>query len=150
MSREDALLLRCPACDWTELCDLVGMKAWLRALGMLRRDADPEPAMVVELFRTKREFFECPECESVLLIEKPSDEDWPETRTCNACGQPISAARLAAIPTATMCATCQEKTDRGEPTGEAEYCPYCGGIMVVRQAGAGLTRYVMRCSDCGK
>lgn len=150
MSREEALLLRCPACDWSELCDLVGMKAWLRAHGTLRRAADPEPAMIVELFRGKRELFECPECDTVLLIEAPQASDWAEARTCEACGKAIAEARLTAMPSAVRCAVCQEKVERGEPTGEAEYCSSCGGIMVMRQAGAGITRYVMRCGDCGR
>ena len=150
MSREDALLLRCLACDWSELCDLIGMTAWLRAHGTLRKVADPDPAMVVELFRKKRELFECPECDGELLIEAPQASDWPETRTCEACGKAIAEARLAVMPAAQRCAACQEKVDRGQPTGEAEYCSYCGGIMVMRQAGAGITRYVMRCDDCGR
>ena len=146
----ETLLLRCPGCDWTELCDVVGMRAWLHAHGMLRRAKDPESAMIVELFRKSRERFECPECDTVLLIESPQAEDWPEAKACHVCEQPITPARLAAIPTATTCAPCQEKIDRGEPTGEAEYCSSCGGLMVMRQTGAGVTRFVMRCSDCGR
>ena len=150
MSREEAQLLRCPACDWTELCDDVGLLAWLRAHGMLRRATNPEPAMVRELFQRKRDLFACPECDSELLIEEAPQDDWPAARKCEVCSQPIAAARLAALPNAARCAPCQEKVDRGEPTGEAEYCPYCGGIMVLAQSGAGLARYVMRCGDCGK
>ena len=147
---DELLLLRCPECDWSELCDLPGMTAWLRAHGMLRRSAEPESAVVRELFLRKREMFECPECDTTLLIEQPQQADWPQARSCETCHQPIPAARAAAPPAATRCAACQEKVDRGEPTGEAEYCAHCGGIMVMRQAGAGLTRYVMRCGDCGR
>lgn len=149
-SRDHTLMLRCPDCDWSELCDLTGMRAWLHTLGMLRRVTDPEPAMLVELFRKSRERFECPECDATLLIEQPTEGDWGEAKTCQACGQVIPAERLAAIPSATTCAACQEKLDRGEVLGEAEYCDYCGGIMVMRKSTSGVTRYLMRCSDCGR
>lgn len=152
MTESNLLLeLRCPACDWTELCDVAAMRAWLHAAGMLRRAKNPDAALVVELFRQSRERFECPGCDATLLIEEPDDDNWPAARNCQACGQPIPAARVAAVPTATLCAACQEKADRGEPTGQAEYCPLCGGILVLRKAaGTGITRYEMRCGDCGR
>ncbi len=116
----------------------------------MRRAKNPEAALVVELFRQSREDFECPECDAVLLIEVPAQDDWPAARKCDGCGQPIPSARIEALPAATMCAACQEKTERGEAVGEAEYCPHCGGILVMRKAAAGITRYVMRCGDCGR
>ena len=149
-SAETIFVLHCAACDWKETCDIPGMLAWLRAHGSLKRAVDPEPATVIELFRSKREIFECPECDAELFIQEPVENDWLQSRQCETCGQPIPPARLDAIPTATNCAGCQEKIDRGEPTGEAEYCSRCGGIMVMAKSGSGLTRYVMRCSDCGR
>jgi hypothetical protein len=117
---------------------------------MLRKATDPDPELVIELFRKSREKFECAECDAELLIEEPTDEDWPTDRKCEGCGQTIPGARIAVMPGATMCATCQEKTDLGEAVGEAEYCERCGGILVMRKAGAGITRYIMRCGDCGR
>ncbi len=149
-ARETILQLRCPDCRWSELCDLLGMRAWLHSVGMLRRATDPEAEMIVELFRKSREKFECPECDAELRIEQPADEDWPAAQSCQACGKTIPPARIAAIPGATMCAACQEKADRGESLGEAEYCEHCGGILVMKQSGSGITRYTMRCSDCGR
>jgi predicted Zn finger-like uncharacterized protein len=34
--------------------------------------------------------------------------------------------------------------------GEAEYCPHCGGIMVLRKSTSGITRYTLRCGECGR
>ena len=151
MALSDTVLeLRCTRCDWSETCDVTGMLAWLRAYGSLKRATDPDPETVVELFRSKRETFACPECDAELLIEKSEVDTWPQTRACESCGQSIAPERLTAIPSANNCAVCQEKVDRGEPTGEAEYCPHCGGIMTIRQSDAGLARYVMRCGDCGR
>ena len=44
-------------------------------------------------------------------------------RECEECGKPISAARLAAVPTATLCVWCKSKRDerplRAEDIGDA-------------------------------
>jgi len=149
-ARETHLELRCPDCGWRDPCDIAGMRAWLHSVGMLRRATDSPPDLIVELFRNSRERFACPECDAVPLIEQPGEADWPASRTCEVCGEPIPSARLTALPSATTCAACQERIDRGEPVGEVEYCPRCGGMLVMRQAGGGGARYVMRCSDCGR
>ncbi len=143
--------LTCPECDWSQLCDIAAMRQWLTRAGMLRRATDPDASLVVELFRTAHGKLLCQQCNAAVYIEEAIDKDnWSDERDCEGCGRPIPAARLEAIPTATLCAACQGKVDRGEPIGEAEYCERCGGIMVLRKTGAGVTRYVLRCGDCGR
>jgi DnaK suppressor protein len=41
--------------------------------------------------------------------------------TCVECDSPIGLARLRAIPEATTCVSCQERLDRGQPSGHARY-----------------------------
>jgi predicted RNA-binding Zn-ribbon protein involved in translation (DUF1610 family) len=126
------------------------MRQWLQQAGALRRATEPEPALITELFRQSADKFACPDCGAALAIREVSDEVAFGGRKCEGCQQAIPAARLAAVPQAVLCAACQEKVDRGEPVGEAEYCPRCGGIMVLRKSTQGITRYTSRCSSCGR
>lgn len=143
--------LRCAGCGWSDFCDVARMRHWLQRAGMLRRASDPEPQLIVELFGTVTKKLACPDCDGALTVEVPDDREvWAATRPCEGCGGQIPPARLAAMPGTRFCAACQEKRDRGEPLGEAEYCPHCGGLLVMRRATSGVTRYVMRCRDCGR
>jgi hypothetical protein len=54
------------------------------------------------------------------------------------------------LPQATLCAACQQKVDRGEPVGPAEYCSLCGGILVLKRTTKGIRRFVEVCSSCGR
>ena len=125
------------------------MRRRVEAAGMLRRATDPEVSIVVELFTTAAERFACDSCGGKLQVGEPADDDWPESRRCEVCQQTIPAARLEALPQAIHCAGCQEKIDRGEAVGEREFCDFCGGVMQLRLASSG-SRYVSRCSDCGR
>ncbi len=125
----------------------------LRGLGMLKRQADPEPAYLSELLRTSVSRLICPQCEgSGLLLEAMPEDEWNSARLCESCDRPIARERLEALPTATRCAACQSTSDSGSHSeGEAEYCPRCGAIMQLRAAGgSGLARYVSICPDCGR
>jgi predicted RNA-binding Zn-ribbon protein involved in translation (DUF1610 family) len=149
-AREEQLELRCSACGWSERCDLAQMRTALVRAGMLRRATDPEPSLVQELFRQSAGKFSCPECDAALTVREVDDADWGAEVKCEGCQLPIPAARLAAAPGATLCAACQQRVDRGEPVGPAEYCSHCGGIMVLKRATKGIARYVERCSECGR
>ncbi|MCA9269604.1 MAG: TraR/DksA C4-type zinc finger protein [Planctomycetales bacterium] len=150
--RSTRLALRCPACGFYEACDLTEMRVWLYGVGRLRRAADPEPDIIVEMFKQSLDRFTCPECDAQLTLAPVDDAnaDFGDAKTCEQCRQPIPAARLAAVPGTSLCALCQEQVDRGQLTGEVEYCPHCGGVMTVAQSGRGITRYRMRCTDCGR
>jgi predicted RNA-binding Zn-ribbon protein involved in translation (DUF1610 family) len=128
------------------------MLRWLKSAGMVRRDTAPEPELLPELFRAAAAKFACPKCGRLGLVAADAGEDddeaWGMARKCVECGQPIPRERLEVFPGATLCVECQGKSDRGEPTGEAEYCPRCGSVMQLRQSGRGVTRYVMACPRC--
>jgi predicted RNA-binding Zn-ribbon protein involved in translation (DUF1610 family) len=132
------------------------MIQWLRAIGMVRRDTAPELDLLGELFRTAAVRFTCPKCETVGLSAEPADADpeaaddeaWGMARKCDECGQPIPRERLEVFPGARLCTACQGRSDRGETSGDVEYCPKCGSVMMLRQAHRGVTRYVLSCPKC--
>lgn len=129
------------------------MLRWLRDVRQVRRDAEPEPELLAELFRVAAAKFTCPKCAAVgLVVREVAEEDneaWGMARACEACKRPIPVERLEVFPDARLCTACQAQSDRGELTGPAEYCPRCGSVMGVRQGGgAGVTRYVMSCPSC--
>ncbi len=129
------------------------MVEWLRRARQVRRDAEPDPALLGELFRVGAAKFVCPQCSTAGLAVAPptadNDEDWGMARKCEGCGKPIPAERLEVCPNTTLCTVCQAQSDRGGLAGPAEYCPRCVNLMVLRQSrAAGVTRYVMSCSGC--
>ena len=126
------------------------MHRWLRGVGMLKREKEPNPGLVEELFLQTAGRFACPECRAVgLTAGEPREEevDWGEARSCDECGKPIPPERLEVFPDATVCAACKE----AGPTTEREFCPQCGAVLQMRRSGgAGISRYVMVCPECGK
>jgi predicted RNA-binding Zn-ribbon protein involved in translation (DUF1610 family) len=129
------------------------MLDWLRSVRMVRRGAEPELAVLGELFRSGAGKFQCPDCGALGLAIRPAaeedDEAWGMARRCDACGKPIARERLDALPDTRLCAACQAGDERGESCGPAEYCPKCGAVMTLRQSrGAGLSRYEMMCPNC--
>lgn len=148
--------LACPQCRWSSICGPAAMLDWLRSVRMARRDAAPEEDLIGELFRAAAAKFTCPKCAHVGLVVRPApednnDEDWGMARACQACGRPIARERLEAFPDATVCVACQTQAERGEDTGQAEYCPRCGNVMRLRQTRtSGVTRYVSACPQCRK
>lgn len=145
--------LACQHCDWHTLCGPPQMLQWLKSAEMVRRDASPDVDLLPELLRSAAGRMKCPKCGRTGLAAKASrddadDEAWGMARKCANCDQPISAERLEVFPNAELCVACQSKSDRGESTGEVEYCPHCGSEMTVRQDRRGVTRYVMACPKC--
>ena len=130
------------------------MLARLRQVGMLRREKEPDGALVRELFLATVSRFVCVECGQVGLTATPVDEEfdddpWGPVRNCEACGQRIPAERLELFPTATLCVACQRGAEAGRDHAPAEYCPRCGNVMVLRAQRRGITEYVLVCPECG-
>jgi predicted RNA-binding Zn-ribbon protein involved in translation (DUF1610 family) len=131
------------------------MTEWLLRHRLVKPTADLETGVLVELFRVSAGKFSCPQCGGAGLIAKPSepldDEAWGETRKCESCGAPIPPERLEVFPGTRLCVACQNRDERGELSGPAEYCPRCGSIMELSQSrGSGITRYIMTCRACGQ
>ena len=142
----------CPLCDHSVFQDFAQTVSSLRTAGMLRRVEKPDEALVVELLATSAERLRCGECgETGLHISEARDEfDWPEAKKCERCKAEIPAERLEIFPDGKLCVKCQSAGDAGVSSDEPEFCPRCGGLLQMRQAGgSGLARYVMKCSDCG-
>ena len=132
----------------------------LRAIGLLKRDKQPDPEFVNSLFAARQGDLHCPQCgDNPLqsLAAKPSatdieedDEQWGMARRCSVCRQTIPTERLEVLPDTDLCNQCARsgRTKEGEET--REFCPRCGGLMKISTSGgAGLSRYQMRCQDCG-
>jgi len=146
--------LRCPACLWIAVCGPPQMVEWLRAHRLVKSTGELETDVLVELFRTSADKFRCPQCGRTGLTATPAaaedDEAWGQARKCESCGVIIPVERLEVFPEMRLCVNCQERDDSGELGGIAEYCPRCGSVMMLeRSRGEGITRYVMRCPECG-
>lgn len=130
------------------------MAARLRAIGKLRRVAEPEIEVLAELFVAAAGGLPCEKCGKAGLVATGSsdeDADWGGSRPCEVCGKPIPAERLELFPHARVCVACQGRSESGQDFAEPEYCPKCGALMKVRQSRAGgVTRYIMSCSECGR
>lgn len=120
---------------------------------MTRRDAAPEVDLLEELLRVAAGKLACPECGAAgLEVRKADDDDddWGPGKACEHCGKPIARERLEIFPNTKLCVPCQQLDDRGELGAAPEYCAKCGSVMTVRQTrGAGITRYVQACPQCG-
>ena len=145
--------IRCRSCQESWILDPIDLVEQLRSLGMLKRQKDPEPQMILELFSGARNKLTCRACDSGELdIEAHTDEwddEWDIGRKCEDCGTIIPPERLEIFPDSRTCTSCQRKAEQGIDDSEPEYCPHCGSIMVVkRTGGSGISRYVMSCPDC--
>ncbi len=140
--------LTCRQCEWAEDLDADDIAVRLRSIGRLRRDQQPEFDILFELLKSAAGDLPCPECESSgLTVVEATDDDWSAAVTCAACGKPIPAERLAALPGTKYCVACQRADESGADHAEPEFCPRCGALMELRPTtGAGITRYAMRCT----
>lgn len=146
--------LECPRCKASAVVDML---ARLREAGKLKRDKQPAPEVVIELFSAQAAVLPCEACGHVglavqLLDDDADDGNWPTAgRACVRCKAVIPAERLELFPDATLCAACQRRAEQGDDGGPQEYCPRCGGLMKLRQhRGGGIARYVMVCGECGR
>jgi predicted RNA-binding Zn-ribbon protein involved in translation (DUF1610 family) len=149
MSTAWRVWIRCPVCRTTTEEDGV---ATLRRAGMIRRAGQVDQAMLVELLNAVGQRLVCAACGQVgqQWGEWPDEEAWPADSTCQSCGQPIPAARLAALPSTRLCASCQVQEERGAVDGDSqEFCPKCGAVLRLVTAQGPVTRYQWRCTTCG-
>ena len=120
---------------------------------MLRRDNDPDEAILAELLPGAAERMTCLSCKRIGLLvsdEEDADEadDWQAARLCEACRKPIPPERLEVFPDARRCVACQNNAEAGvEPDEEPDFCPRCGSLVELRVSSAGgLTRYRRFCT----
>jgi hypothetical protein len=148
------LQLCCRNCSWVAICDEQEMARRLWQVKMLRRDTAPDRAVLLELFQAAADKFQCDECGVKDIVVEPCaklEDEWGEARKCENCGRTIPDERLALFPKMTRCARCQTDMERGGRDPDVEYCPRCGSPMKLISADrGGMTRYVMKCGQCGR
>jgi hypothetical protein len=144
--------LICRRCQWRTVCGPDDAIARLRLIGLLRREPDPNEALLVALFVEAAPRMTCPICKkktlSATLADGTDDGDWQTAVLCEVCCEPIPLERLEAIPGTKRCASCQGKAESGAlHVSEPEYCPHCGAVVELRVSrGSGLTRYKRVCT----
>ena len=144
--------IACPDCHWHRLVGTVEKLRLLHQVGMLRREENPDVALIDELFHRSGGKLPCGECGRIgLEIDFPRDEeeDWGDGRVCEKCRKTIPAERLEIFPNTKICVTCQQKEESGEDDTTPDFCPKCGEIMTAGTTrGGGVTRYRLRCPRC--
>jgi len=151
MTHSSDLEMVCGQCHARTAVTQTTMLAVVRGAGMLRREKEPDEAIVEELFGAALQQHPCPQCGApgCTLEERDlgDDADWGLARKCVGCGKAILAERLEVIPDTTQCAACAANGPPAEALTEDDFCPRCGSRMVTRQSGgAGVTRYQFVCS----
>lgn len=146
--------LHCRKCSFRTIAgrdDLVGR---LRLLGQLRRDKDPNDAIVEALLVEYARLMTCPTCKSTGLtvgdaeVEWDGGDDWQTAVICEICRNPIDPERLEYLPDTRRCIECQHKSETGTlPDEDPEFCPRCGGLVELRVShSTGITRYKRFCT----
>lgn len=114
LSRE----LTCPGCGWRTVCGAADIATRLRMVGLLRRDPDPDDAILAALLPEAAQRMTCPGCKSIGLAAREIDlrpqDDWQDAVLCEKCRKPIPEERLEASPGVTLCVGCQTKSESGE------------------------------------
>lgn len=134
------------------MSDAADAASRLRLVGSLRRDGQPEIAVIEALLIDAAGRMTCPGCKQIgLTVEDPADEtdtdDWLAAVLCEACRKPIDPKRVEALPGVKRCAACQQRAEAGESDDEPEFCPRCGSLMELRVSRrGGLTRYRLFCT----
>lgn len=143
--------LTCPHCRASVMHGAPEMLQRVQSLGMLRREQQPAPDLVAELFRASVSRMPCGECgrTGLTLSPVPDDEAWGGERRCEACSQLIPPERVQLLPGVKLCVACQGKRESGAAIGPAEYCPKCGSVLQVKlRSGDGLAGYRQYCPEC--
>ena len=143
------LELVCSQCQEVELCGPAQMLARLRSLSLLRRDAQPDPAVLTELFRCSASKFACHACDHQgLTVREAAPENWGQARVCEVCSVRIPAERLELFPDANRCARCEAAAEKDQ-LQDREFCAKCGEVLRPRlRTGSGISRYEMTCPRC--
>jgi len=130
------------------------MVVQLRALGSLRREKEPSPELILELFRSAADRLRCSECGHTGVVIAPcenecDDDAWGMPRGCTSCGKPIPAERIELFPDIRLCVDCQRREESGAVDEQREFCPKCGAVMtLVSRRTGGISRYEMKCPEC--
>lgn len=145
----------CPACNWSAPCGLPIMIDRLWRIGLVRRDTDADRAVIAALFNSSLLKLTCPDCGHVGLATRADDDDdeeaWGMARACEGCGAPIPRERLEVFPDTRLCVGCQAGDEQNRSAAVAEeYCSKCGSLMEVKLDRRGITRYQLRCPECGR
>ena len=153
-ARSRRMRLSCAGCAACSTYGPAEMLQRLRLLGMLRREKDPDPDLLAELFRTSAGRLACSACGRTGLQISPADdvldeEAWGCGRRCESCGQAIPKERLRSLPHVRLCVACQQSQESGASSAPVEYCPKCGAVLRTRlRPGDGLARYEPYCPEC--
>jgi len=144
--------LNCPTCGWRTVCGLADAITRLRLVGHLRRESEPEAALVAELLTDAAPLMTCPGCKSrglrISSAELETDTEWQAVVLCEICRKPIPTERLEYLPETRRCVACQGLAETGKLADEPEYCPKCGSLVELRVSrGAGITRYKRFCTS---
>jgi hypothetical protein len=143
--------VRCPECCWYAVWGPEQMLRALRSQGMLRRETQPAPEIILQLITVVLGQLTCPDCQSRQLALSPYDDtedsDWAESRCCEVCRAAIPRERLEVFPRTRRCAKCQDQPVAAAV--EDDFCPRCGGLLQLRLSrSAGTSRYVSHCPSC--
>ncbi len=145
--------LICTNCGWRTICGREDAISRLKLIGLLRRDPDPDEAVLRELFIESAPRLTCPLCKEKRLhaadhdASQDDDSDWQAAVLCEICRQPIDPERVEALPGVRRCVACQNSTEAGHDFIEPDYCPHCGSLVDVRASrGPGITRYRRFCT----
>ncbi|TWT95857.1 Prokaryotic dksA/traR C4-type zinc finger [Botrimarina colliarenosi] len=146
-------ILSCSGCGWRTVCGPADIAARLRLVGQLRRDGEPDEAILAELLTDAAARMTCPGCKRIGLVVGDADraedgDDWQTAVLCDRCRQPIDPERLEIFPESRRCVACQSRAEAGEPEpDEPDFCPRCGSLVELRVSrGGGLTRYKRFCT----
>jgi ssDNA-binding Zn-finger/Zn-ribbon topoisomerase 1 len=145
--------MRCSQCHWVEIWGLERAMRELVRMGRYRIVADFNPEIIRELFLIYAVRMDCPNCGVTGLITRIAPKEswtWTDEVCCEHCGKIIPTERLAAVPNTTLCVNCQSAIEHGERQGDAEYCPRCGAVMVLKSLAVnnGITRPTLVCPGC--
>lgn len=146
--------LTCRQCGWRTVCGYDDAVARLRIVGQLRREREPDEALVQTLFVEVAPQMTCPLCKEKTLMARSSQgvdeesDDWQRAVLCEICRETIEPERLEAVPETKRCAACAAKVESGQLEEiEPDYCPHCGALVEVRVSrGFGITRYKRVCT----
>lgn len=123
-------VLQCRACGFRTVCGKEDLVVRLRLVGQLRRDKEPDDAIVAALVQEYAPLMTCPGCKAVGLVATDADDEWDDADDwqaavlCEACRQPIDPERLDVLPETRRCTDCQSKSEAGTLVEEEpEFCP---------------------------
>jgi RNA polymerase-binding transcription factor DksA len=152
-----ALSIRCQNCGTRSDLSHADLVDRLHELGFLRREGEPSQELTVELAQSAiadGRWGNCPACGQghwgATEQEADDAEEWGDARHCQQCGAVIPAERLEVFPNSTLCARCQQQSERGAASDEVEYCPHCGSIMQLKASSSPGATYRMHCPSCRK